>query len=79
MQVKNPQYNALNTIDCEIEHPQFGLIAFTASPDDIEPMGRYIYAQAVAGNYGPVGPCTLANYPDVEGELPVLAWPTQPE
>ena len=158
MQVKNPQYNTLNTIDCEIEHPQFGWIPFTASPDDTEQTGRDIYAQAVAGDYGPVAPytapaklpeqiqaeivtstqrrlddfsktrnydsilsaCTYAadlnpkfaaegqycvdargatwtkllemlaeveagtrpmpsGYADVEGELPMLAWPTQPE
>lgn len=79
MQVKNPQYNVINTIDCEIEHPQFGWIPFTASPNDIEPMGRYIYAEAIAGNYGPVAPCISVGQVDVEGELPALASPTQPE
>jgi len=54
MQVKNLKYNAFNTIDCEIEHSKFGWIPFTASPDDIEQMGRDIYAQAVAGDYGSV-------------------------
>jgi hypothetical protein len=58
MQVRNPQYNALNTINCEIEHPQFGWIPFTATPDDVEQMGRDIYSQAVAGAYGPVAPYT---------------------
>jgi hypothetical protein len=54
MQVKNLQYNEVNAINCEVEHPQFGWIPFTASPDDVEQMGRDIYAQAVAGDYGPV-------------------------
>jgi hypothetical protein len=54
MQVKNLKYNAFNAIDCEIEHPKFGWIPFTASPDDIEQMGRDIYTQAIAGEYGSV-------------------------
>lgn len=29
--------------DCEINHPQFGWIPFTASPDDPEPHGRMIW------------------------------------
>ena len=38
-----PRYNALGTIDCEIEHSQFGWIPFTASEDDPEEHGRSIY------------------------------------
>ena len=34
MEIRNPVYNAFGTIDCEINHPQFGWIPFTASPDD---------------------------------------------
>lgn len=30
-------------IDCEINHPQFGWIPFTADPDDVEPHGREIW------------------------------------
>lgn len=30
--------------DCEIEHPQFGWIPFTADPNDVEPHGRAIWA-----------------------------------
>lgn len=29
--------------DCEINHPGFGWIPFTASPDDIESHGREIW------------------------------------
>jgi len=29
--------------DCEIEHPMFGWIPFTADPDDSEPHGREIW------------------------------------
>lgn len=30
-------------IDCEINHPQFGWIPFTADPNDVEPHGRAIW------------------------------------
>jgi hypothetical protein len=33
-------------IDCEINHPKFGWIPFTARPDDVELHGREIYAFA---------------------------------
>jgi len=48
---KNPVWvNAEHTmIDCEIEHPQYGLIPFTASPDDVEQHGRDIFAQLSQG------------------------------
>lgn len=48
MQFRNPAYNALGTIDCEIEHPVYGWIPFTASPDDVEQHGQDIYAAIVA-------------------------------
>jgi hypothetical protein len=54
IQVRNPQYNAAGTIDMEMEHPKFGWIPFTASPDDSEQHGRELYAQAMAGDFGPV-------------------------
>jgi hypothetical protein len=54
IQVRNPQHNAVGTIDMEIEHPAYGWIPFTASPDDTEQMGRELYAQAAAGDFGPV-------------------------
>lgn len=54
MQVKNLKYNQLGTIDCEIEHPSYGWIPFTASPDDSEPLGVEIYNQAINGEFGAV-------------------------
>lgn len=36
-------------IDCEIEHPQYGWIPFTASPNDVEQHGREIFAQLSQG------------------------------
>ena len=49
--------NAEHTlIDCEITTSQFGdeVLPFTASPNDVEPHGRAIYADIVAGKYGPI-------------------------
>lgn len=43
MNWRNPSCNAFGSIDCEIEHPQFGWIPFTASSDDIEPHGRELF------------------------------------
>jgi hypothetical protein len=46
MDYRNPVYNAAGTIDCEIDHPVYGWIPFTASPDDTA--GKDIYDAAVA-------------------------------
>ena len=49
MNFKNQSYNQFGTIDCEIEHPKYGWIPFTATPDD--PETADIYNQIiVAGN-----------------------------
>jgi hypothetical protein len=37
-----------------VDHPQLGPIPFLAVPDDSELHGREIYAEAAAGDYGPV-------------------------
>jgi hypothetical protein len=34
--------------DCEIQHPRWGWIPFTASADDVEAHGRAIHAAIVA-------------------------------
>lgn len=43
MEVKNPKWNGNNTIDCEIEHPVYGWIPFTAQEDDVEKFGQLVY------------------------------------
>lgn len=48
MRVKNYVRNEAGNIDCEIEHPKFGWIPFTASQADVEQHGREIY-QALNG------------------------------
>lgn len=64
MQIRNPVFNAQGTIDCEIEHPVYGWIPFTASPNDSEAHGREIYADAQAGKFGPIG-AYIPNSPEV--------------
>lgn len=57
MEWRNAHYNAEGTIDCEVNHPVFGWIPFTASPDDIEQSGRELYAAILAdGNVAPYVP-----------------------
>ena len=57
--LKNPQWvNAEHTmINCEITTSQFGdeVLPFTASSNDVEPHGRAIFADIVAGTYGAIG------------------------
>lgn len=43
VEYRNPAFNAAGTIDVEINHPDFGWIPFTASPQDPEPHGRKIF------------------------------------
>lgn len=54
----NPQWVNLEhtTINCDITTSQFGneVLPFTASPDDVEPHGRAIFADIVAGVYGQI-------------------------
>ena len=57
MNYRNPIYNENDTIDCEIEHPEYGWIPFTADPNDVEEHGRAIYTQIKAdGNIAPYVP-----------------------
>lgn len=53
---RNAVFNAFGTIDCEINHPRFGWIPFTASPDDPEQSGRDIYDVVSQGEVGPYVP-----------------------
>ena len=54
MNYRNPQYNHFGTVDCEIEHPTYGWMPFTASSDDPEEHGRELYARILQeGNIAP--------------------------
>jgi hypothetical protein len=51
MEYRNPTYTVTGEIDCEINHPHFGWIPFTASPDDIEAHGKALFSKILsAGN-----------------------------
>lgn len=50
MEIRNPKYNSNGGIDCEINHPRFGWIEFTASENDVEALGRKVFADALSMN-----------------------------
>lgn len=56
MNARKPTFNQMGTIDVEIEHPKFGWLPFTASPDDVEEQGRELFKRAQAGEFGQVAP-----------------------
>ena len=59
MDYRNAHYNQYGTVDLEINHPDYGWIPFTASPNDPDESGRELYAQVVAaGNIAPFDPST---------------------
>lgn len=53
MDIKNAKYNYRGTIDCEIEHPVYGWIPFTADPDDVEELGKEIYEKCLKLDIAP--------------------------
>lgn len=54
MNVRALKYNEFGSVDMEIDHPDYGWIPFTASPDDIEAHGRELFQSALVGELGPV-------------------------
>lgn len=55
MEFRNPHYNRQGSIDCEVNHPRFGWIPFTASHGDPDPSSAGIYAAIMEGE-GPIAP-----------------------
>lgn len=53
--IRNPNYAESGVINCEINHPVFGWIPFTASQDDSEAIGRGIFDVVVSGAIGEIG------------------------
>ena len=57
MNYRNPIYTETGAIDCEIDHPDYGWIPFTASPNDCEKYGRALFAEIEAkGGVAPYEP-----------------------
>jgi len=46
MEYRNPIFTASGAIDCEINHPAYGWIPFTADPNDVEPIGAEVFNAA---------------------------------
>lgn len=69
--LKNPRWaNAEHSlIDCEITTSQFGdeVLPFTADPNDVEPHGRAIFADIVAGVYGQIAEYVPPPEPIIDG------------
>lgn len=62
MSYRNAKFNKFGTIDLEYEHPTYGWIPFTASPNDVEEHGRALFEEAIAGPvtpYKPPAPLTI--------------------
>jgi len=66
MEFRDPRYNNVGTIDVEINHPLYGWVPFTASPNDPSEVGRSPYAEVIVGDvaaYIPaVSPVTVDDY-----------------
>ena len=56
MDIRNIAFNQFGTIDCEIDHPEWGWIPFTADPDDPEELGRLVYDAALEAGPAPYVP-----------------------
>lgn len=69
IEFRNPVSTADGNIDMEINHPEFGWIPFTASPNDTEQLGRDLYAAASLGVVG--------TYTPMEPDLPIEAGPVR--
>lgn len=50
MQINEPKYNADGSIDCILDHPEFGLVPFTARGDSDEPHVAEIWAALMERN-----------------------------
>lgn len=55
-EIRNPKYNKVGLVDCEILHPQLGWIPFSASPDDSEQHGKDVYQRVIDGEAGEIAP-----------------------
>lgn len=52
LEMKNPRKNRDGSIDVDVNHPEMGWVAFTATQDD--PTGSEVYAKAITGAFGVV-------------------------
>lgn len=71
MNFRNAVFNRHGTVDMEIEHPIFGWIPFTASPDDPEEHGRELY-EAVKATAAPYVAPPLPTPEEARAAMPAL-------
>ncbi|MEO1108255.1 MAG: hypothetical protein AAFX90_10065 [Pseudomonadota bacterium] len=62
LEYRNPMRNQFGTIDCEINHPEFGWIPFTAGPDDSEELGRLLSDEIEAAHADPDSSVSVDKY-----------------
>ncbi len=68
---RNARFNEFGTVDLEYNHPLFGWVPFTASPDDTEELGRELhFAVMKSGTVRPYSPPTAE---DLRKSLPPLS------
>lgn len=71
--LNNPRWadEAHTMIDCEITTSQFGeeVLPFTANMNDVEAHGRKIFADIVAGTYGPIAEYVPPPEPEPPADL----------
>lgn len=54
MDYRNPIYTVDGRINCEVNHPEFGWVPFTADPNDVAAHGRAIFSKITeAGDIAP--------------------------
>jgi len=58
MNAHTPQYATFDgtAIDLVLEHPEYGLMPFTASRAAKDPLANDLYDRAVNGEFGPIAP-----------------------
>ena len=71
----NIRYNKFDTIDCDYDHPVYGIIPTTLDPSDPETADKF--ADILAGNHGViasyVAPVKTAEQLAAENNAPLLA------
>lgn len=51
----NPRWSGAGMIDVDLDHPQFGVVPFTAIDGSGEDMMQAIWDASIRGEYGPIG------------------------
>jgi hypothetical protein len=70
---RNPHFNRIGGIDCEIEHETYGWIPYSAceGPDE---NGSLMYAALLAGDFGPVAGVPPKTTAQITAEIAARRW-----